>query len=180
MSEIIDLSTADSDLVEHLANITSEAFKENSPDWVPTIELARSQVTAATALGRLGRVVMEQGDAAGWIGLIKGKRVWEIHPLAIAIEHQYKGFGHLLVEDVARLAKAAGAVTLFASTSDEVGTTNLFGVDLYADPAGSIRNIQATGRNPFKFWQNAGFTVVGLLPDAEGVGKPSIQLARRL
>jgi aminoglycoside 6'-N-acetyltransferase I len=180
MSEIIDLDTEDSILVEHLANITFEAFKENAPDWVPTIDLARNQVIAAGSRGKLGRVIMEQGEAAGWIGLIKGKRVWEIHPIAIAIQSQYCGLGHLLVEDVARIAKSAGALTLFAGTSDEVGTTNLFGVDLYVDPGQAIVNIKATGRNPFEFWENAGFTVVGLMPDAEGVGKPAIQLARRL
>ena len=180
MSEIIDLDTTNSALVERLANITHEAFRENSPDWVPTIELALRQVVAATSPGRLGRVILDQGQAAGWIGIIKGRRVWEIHPIAIAIEHQYKGFGHLLVEDVARLAKAAGALTLFAGTSDEVGTTNLFGVDLYADPASAIKNLRATRRNPFEFWQNAGFTVVGLMPDAEGEGKPGIHMARRL
>ena len=180
MSEIIDLDTKDSALVERLAAITFEAFKENAPDWVPTIDLARNQVVSAGTRGSLGRVIIEQDQAAGWIGLIKGKHVWEIHPIAVAIEYQYKGFGHLLVEDVARIATDAGALTLFAGTSDEVGTTNLFGVDLYANPAQSISNIQATGRNPFKFWENAGFTVVGLMPDAEGVGKPAIQLARRL
>ena len=180
MSELIDLDSSDTALVERLASITFEAFKENAPDWIPTVNLARKQVIAATSKGRLGRVVMEHGKPAGWIGLIKGKRVWEIHPIAIAIEHQYKGFGHLLVEDVAQLAKAGGALTLFAGTSDEVGTTNLYGADLYADPAQSISNIQATGRNPFKFWQNVGFTVVGLMPDAEGIGKPAIQLARQL
>ena len=180
MSNIVDLDTTDASLVERLAEITFEAFKENAPDWVPTIELARKQVTSAAAPGRLGRVVLDRDEVVGWIGLIKGKRVWEIHPIAIAIEHQYKGFGHLLVEDVAHLAKEAGALTLFAGTSDEVGTTNLFGTDLYADPARSIKDIQATGRNPFKFWQNAGFTIVGLIPDAEGIGKTAIHLARRL
>lgn len=180
MSEIVDLDTNDSELVEQLAKITFEAFKENSPDWVPEIGLARNQVLDAGSPGRLGRVVMADGRVAGWVGLIKGKRVWEIHPIAVAIEHQFKGLGHLLVEDVASIAKRAGALTLYAGTSDEVGTTNLFGVDLYIDPANSISNIQATGRNPFKFWQNAGFTVVGLMPDAEGVGKPGIELARRL
>ena len=180
MNQIVDLDTTDASLVTRLADLTFEAFKENAPEWLPTVDLARKQVTSATSAGRLGRVVLEQYEVAGWIGIIKGKRVWEIHPIAIAIEHQYKGLGHLLVEDVARIAKEAGALTLFAGTSDEVGTTNLFGADLYADPASFIKGIEATGRNPFKFWQNAGFTVVGLMPDAEGIGKPAIHLARRL
>lgn len=180
MTEIIDLDPNDTALVDRLASITFEAFKENAPEWVPTINLARDQVVAAGSPERQGRVLLESGRAVGWIGLIRGKRVWEIHPIAIAIESQYRGFGHLLVEDVVGIAKDAGALTLFAGTSDEVGTTNLFGVDLYDDPGQSIKTIQNVGRNPFRFWQNAGFTVVGLMPDQEGVGKHGIQLARRL
>ncbi len=180
MSDIIDLDANDSALVERLAIITFEAFKENAPDWIPTIELARKQVLSAGSRGRLGRVIIEDGQAAGWIGMIKGEHVWEIHPISVAVERQYRGLGRLLVEDAACIAKSAGALTLYAGTSDEVGTTNLFGVDLYDDPASSISNIQAVGRNPYKFWVRAGFSLVGLLPDAEGAGKPAIQLARRL
>jgi aminoglycoside 6'-N-acetyltransferase I len=180
MSEIIDLDTHDADLVERLTRITFEAFKENAPDWIPTIDLARNQVIAAGRRGRLGRVLMQQDQAIGWIGVIKGQNVWEIHPIAVAIEHQYSGVGHLLVEDIARVAKEAGALTLFAGTSDEVGTTNLFGVDLYSNPVDALKTLEAVERNPFKFWENVGFTVVGLMPDAEGLGKPGIHLARRL
>lgn len=180
MTEIVELDTQDRDVVEQLANIMFEAFKENAPDWVPTIDRARNQVLQAGGRGRLGRVLKLEGRAVGWIGLIKGKYVWEIHPIAVAIRHQYQGFGHMLVEDAARIAKDGGALTLFAGTSDEVGTTNLFGADIYANPAESIRNLEATGRNPFKFWEAAGFTVVGLMPDEEGIGKPGIHLARRL
>ena len=180
MNEIVDLDTQDSEVVDRLANITFEAFKEYAPDWIPAIELARNQVIRAGAKGRLGRVLKNQGQIVGWIGLIKGQYVWEIHPIAVAIDSQYEGIGHLLVEDAARLAKEGGALTLFAGTSDEVGTTNLYGVDLYSNPAESIRNLKAIGRNPYKVWENAGFKVVGLMPDAEGLGKPGIHLARRL
>jgi aminoglycoside 6'-N-acetyltransferase I len=180
VAEIVDLDARDGDIVERLASITHEAFRENSPDWVPTIDLARDQVLQAAGHGRLGRVLMVQGEPAGWIGLITGRYVWEIHPLVVAIEHQSQGFGHLLVDDVAEIAREGGGLTLFAGTSDEVGTTSLFGTDIYTDPVGAIRDLEVTGRNPVRFWRSAGFKIVGLMPDAEGIGKPSIYLARRL
>jgi aminoglycoside 6'-N-acetyltransferase I len=180
MSQIIDLDITDSPTVERLSAITFEAFQENAPEWLPTLEQARKQVIGADSAGRLGRVFLIDGQPAGWIGVIKRRHLWEIHPIAVALEHQYNGCGHRLVEDVAAIAKRAGVLTLLAGTSDEVGTTNLFAADLYADPATSIRNIHAIGRSPYRFWENAGFTVVGLIPDAEGRGKPAIQLARRL
>lgn len=147
MSEIIDLNAHDAELVDRLADITFSAFRESAPGWIPTIDLARNQVVAAGAQGRRGRVMIQEGQAIAWIGLIEGRHVWEIHPLAVATDHQYKGIGHMLVEDVSHIAKAAGALTLFAGTSDEDGTTNLFGLDLYANPVNAIKHLQATGRS---------------------------------
>jgi aminoglycoside 6'-N-acetyltransferase I len=65
-------------------------------------------------------------------------------------------------------------------TSDEAARTSLFGRDLYADPVAALRNIVVKGPHPLEFWQAVGYTVVGLTPDAEGPGKPSILLAKRL
>lgn len=61
-----------------------------------------------------------------------------------------------------------------------MGTTNLFGHDIYSDPVSAIANIEATGSNPCTFWLRAGFKVVGLMPAAEGLGKPGIHLATRI
>ncbi len=35
-------------------------------------------------------------------------------------------------------------------------------------------------RHPFKFNQRLGFTVVGVLPDANGPGQPDIYMAKRV
>jgi len=79
------------------------------------------------------------------------------------------------------LAKLAQISTLLAATSDETGNTNLFGENLYIDPSKSVKELQATERrSPYKFWESVGFTVVGIVPDEEGPGKPGIHLARKL
>ncbi len=180
MTTIIELSSGDAPKIEALAKITYEAFQENSPDWVPTLEAAREKVVEALARGSHVRVILEGSEPVGWIGAIPGRHVWEIHPIAVAVGAQYRGYGRRLVAEVERLARSEGALTLFAGTGDEVGTTNLFGQDLYRDPVGAIGNIEATGRNPFEFWLRAGFKIVGLMPDAEGPGKPGIHLAKRV
>lgn len=41
----------------------------------------------------------------------------------------------------------------------------------------SIRNL---GGHPYEFYQRCGFTIVGVLPDASGPGKPDIFMAKRL
>ena len=180
MSQLIDLNIADEALVERLAAITFKAFQKPAPGWLPDIDAARRQVVDAGSAGRLGRVLVDDGVPQGWIGIIRRRYLWEIHPIAVAKDAQGKGTGTALVEDAAQLAKKAGALTLYASTSDETGATNLSGADLYDNPSSAIANIQAHARTPYRFWQNVGFTVVGLLPDAEGAGKPAIHLARRV
>ena len=180
MTAIIDLAGAGQRSIEALTQITYEAFQENAPEWVPTLERAREEILEALAPGRLARVILEGSKPVGWIGVITGRYVWEVHPIAVAVDAQRKGYGRQLVAHVEKLARSSGALTLFAGTSDEVGTTNLFGKDIYSDPVGAIANIKATARNPFEFWLRAGFKVVGLMPDAEGRGKPGIHLAKHL
>ncbi len=90
------------------------------------------------------------------------------------------GYGRVLIEDIERHAREQGVLTLWAGTSDEMGLTNLADVDLYADPAGAISDIASIKPHAWEFWASVGFTVVGLMPDAEGRGKPSIVLAKRV
>ncbi|MEL7184938.1 MAG: GNAT family N-acetyltransferase [Pseudomonadota bacterium] len=180
MGTIIDLDIQDESVVSALAGLTYAAFEENSPEWIETLDEARQVVMEVGDERRFGRVWMADGEPLGWVGVIKRKYLWELHPIAVAVEHQFSGIGHGLVEDVARLAKNAGALTLFAGASDETGTTNLFGVDIYENPIESMKILQSAGRSAHQFWISAGFTVVGLMPDEEGCGKPGIHLARRV
>jgi len=100
--------------------------------------------------------------------------------LIVAIEHQRRGHGRLLVREIERLVAAAGALTMTLGTSDTTGATSLSGVDLYDDTFKRLANIEARRPHAFAFWRRVGYHVVGVEPDAEGPGKPSIKLARRL
>jgi len=37
-----------------------------------------------------------------------------------------------------------------------------------------------TGCFPFEFYQKCGFVIVGVVPDANGLGKPDILMAKRV
>jgi aminoglycoside 6'-N-acetyltransferase I len=84
------------------------------------------------------------------------------------------------VQDIERLVSARGALTLQLGTSDETGRTTVFGRDLYGDPASAIAQIRTTREHPLDFYRSLGFTVVGFYPDAEGPGKPTIVMAKRV
>jgi aminoglycoside 6'-N-acetyltransferase I len=58
--------------------------------------------------------------------------------------------------------------------------TSLAGVDLYPDPLSHLRELIDRKGHPFGFYVRCGFSVIGVVPDANGFGKPDILLAKRL
>ena len=180
MQQIVEIDYEDSKLVARLAAIAYEAFKETAPNWLANQNASTELVLAGAGSNRFGNVYFRGDIAVGWVGVILRRHVWEIHPIAVDPRNQEEGVGRKLVEGIAERAKAAGVATLLAATSDETGTTNLFGKDLYQDPALAITEIEIADRSPLAFWRSVGFTVVGIVPDEEGPGKPGIHLARKL
>lgn len=69
---------------------------------------------------------------------------------------------------------------LRAGSDDERGETSLSGVDVYVDVPGFIRDIKNLRGHPFEFYRRVGFRVVGIMPDANGPGKPDIFLAKAI
>lgn len=73
-----------------------------------------------------------------------------------------------------------GAHTLYLGTDDEANLTSLGGVDLYPDVLSHVASIRNLGRHPYGFYLKQGFEIVGVMPDANGPGKPDIYMARRV
>lgn len=178
---IVDLSEDDADLVDQIAHMLLECFVEFSPTWLPTLEDAVEEVLESFEPGRRSRVLVDdEGDVLGWIGAFEDEDCWEIHPIVVATAHQRRGYGAILVDDIAALAKQSGAVAMWAGTSDETGATSLAGADLYRDPLTAMRDLTAVDNHPVHFWRKMGFTLVGIMPDGEGLGKPGLHFAKRI
>lgn len=146
------------------------------------VETAKAEVeTFFTDPERFGFAAVEDGHVVGWIG---GIRVYdhglELHPLCVHPKHQRRGLGRLLVRALEEAARAENFCTLYLGADDEFGGTTVSGVDLFPDLASHIRNVSVTTSHPLAFYRKVGFTVVGLLPDVNGPGKPDILLAKRI
>jgi aminoglycoside 6'-N-acetyltransferase I len=107
-------------------------------------------------------------------------RVWELHPMIVRRECRDQGVGRALVNDFEEQVRSRGGSTIYLGTDDENDRTSLGGVDLYLDPLGAAARIQNLRRHPFEFYRKVGFVIVGVLPDANGFGKPDIFMAKRV
>jgi aminoglycoside 6'-N-acetyltransferase I len=76
-------------------------------------------------------------------------------------------------------AAARGALTVTLGTDDDSGMTSLAGVNLYEDLPRKLANLRDLGRNhPFLFYRKLGFVVTGVMPDANGRGRPDIYMSK--
>ncbi len=132
----------------------------------------------ASAGSRLG----QDREVLGWIGGIPeyGGKVWELHPLVVARTHQRKGIGRALVADFEQRVRERGGLTIILGTDDADDMTTLSGVDLYADIPRAIQSIQNLKGHPYEFYQRLGYVITGVVPDANGRGKPDILMAKRI
>ena len=182
MATIVDLD-ATGGRIEQAATLLHDVFKARSSSW-QTMEAARAEVIESFADDRITRVALDPaGEVIGWVGGIStyDGHVWELHPLVVAPSHQRRGIGTALVRDLEREVGRRGGMTLWLGSDDEHDETSVGGVDLYQDIAAAIRDLtKLRGDHPLPFYLRLGFKVVGLVPDANGTGKPDILLAKRV
>jgi len=181
--QIIDLPTANPAIIQQAAALLVTAFKVHAPNAWPDMESALEEVHEALAQEKVCRVALnDQGDVLGWVGAIPqyATTAWELHPLVVAPAQQGQGIGRALVADLEEQVRARGGLTLYLGTDDEDFRTSLSQVDLYENPWEHIANIRNLNRHPYEFYQKMGFTIVGVLPDANGWNKPDIWMAKRV
>ena len=179
--ETSDLDPADEAAIAQVARIVVDAFRGHTPSW-PDLASAEAEVRESFAEDRISLVAREGDVVLGWIGGIKeyDGHAWELHPLAVDPAHHGEGVGRALVADLEREVTARGATTLYLGADDEDGRTSLSDTDLYPDPLEHLAAITNPGRHPYEFYLACGFSIVGVIPDANGPGKPDILMAKRL
>lgn len=181
--QIINPTLNDAAQAAQMAEILYAAFRENWPDAWPTLADALAEVRECCAAERLCRLAVDNAGAVlGWIGGIEmyDGHVWEVHPLAVHPAQQGRGIGRALVEDLERQVAARGGLTLWVGSDDEAGMTSLAGQHLYPNVLERLATVENRRRHPFEFYQKLGFVLAGVIPDANGPGKPDILLAKRV
>lgn len=177
------LTASDDALLEQAAHALVETFVEFPSAW-HTLDAAREEVHSVLASDDLMIAALNaDGALLGWIGGLSEYNgcVYELHPLCVRPAYHGRGIGRALVTAFEAQVRERGAYTIMLGTDDEQGWTTAGNADLYADlPAAIARLAVLDRRHPLDFYRKLGYTVVGLLPDANGPGKPDLYMAKRL
>lgn len=164
-------------LLTELAKLWLEAFPNG--DKNPLDEI-RQCLNAE----RLAFAALDGEAAVGFAGAIPqyGITGWELHPFIVAEAYQGRGIGSQLLQVMEEAVRKIGGITTYLGCDDVDGTTSLSNCDLYENTFAKIKDIQTltAKRHPYEFYLKNGYSITGVTPDANGVGKPDIWLSKKL
>ena len=183
INRIINLTSSDSSLIGQAAQLLVDGFAEHWPDAWPTLDSALETVHEALADDHICRVMVdEHSNVLGWIGGLPeyDGRVWELHPMVVRADLRGQGIGRALIIDLEAQIKSRGGLTIMLGTDDEDGMTSLANVNLYDNLPEKIASIRNLKGHPYEFYQKCGYSIVGVIPDANGRGKPDILMAMQV
>lgn len=180
--KIIDLNSENAKFIQETAKLLHDEFKQNWPGAWPTIESAIKEVKESISANKISRIAIESDNVIGWVGGLPkyDGNVWELHPLVVGAVYQNKGIGRALIKDLEIQVKNRNGLTLWLGTDDENGMTSVSEIDVYPNPLQKLINIKNIKKHPYEFYIKCGFSIVGIMPDANGIGKPDIYLAKKI
>ena len=181
--QIVDFPADDAKVIHQTAVMLVEGFKDHWPHAWPDLDAALEEVQESLGAGRINRIAIDDdGTVLGWVGATGqyDGNAWELHPMVVRLEHQGKGIGRALAADLEVQVRKQGGITIYLGTDDEDGMTSLGYTDLYPHVVEHIINIRNLRRHPYEFYQKLGYVIVGVIPDANGLGKPDIMMAKRV
>jgi aminoglycoside 6'-N-acetyltransferase I len=178
--QFITMNDATGSHIDQCAAILVDALRHFPTAWKDQ-QSARIETESFRASDRLAFLAIEKEAILGWIGAIRHTRLmWELHPLVVHPDHQGKGVGKALVRKLENEALRYGVLTIWLGTDDDFGGTNIYGEDLYPNVLDRLSQLQPVTGHPYTFYQKMGYAVVGVIPDAGGIGKPDILMAKRI
>jgi aminoglycoside 6'-N-acetyltransferase I len=182
--KIITLTKDHIGFIQQAAQILVDAFREHWPDAWPSLDEGLREIREMLESNRICRAAIDDASES-LLGVIGGipqydGQVWELHPLAVQPSRQRKGIGKILIEDFEKQIRLRGGLTITLGSDDEDNMTSLSNVNLYEDLWDKIRDIRNIKNHPYEFYQKMGFVITGIVPDANGMGKPDIIMSKQV
>jgi aminoglycoside 6'-N-acetyltransferase I len=165
-----------------MAEMLVSGFRIHWDAWA-TVDEALEEIRMIRITGFLRVALDDSGSKVlGWIGGLPeyDGNVWELHPLVVHADYQKQGIGRLLVGDFEQQVKQRGGLSIRLGSDDEDSMTSLSDCDLYDNLWNKIANIENLKGHPYEFYQKCGYSIIGVIPDANGRGKPDIIMGKRV
>lgn len=164
-----------------VASLLIDGFRGISDAW-PDMASAHYEVVNNSTPTHVSLIACMDEAVVGWVAANPqyDGHAWELHPLVVASAFRRRGIARALVTTLCAHVKAKGATTLFVWCDDEGGYTSLSGTTLYPDPLVHVAQFTASSSHAAGFYRALGFSLCGVLPDANGIGKPDILFSLRV
>lgn len=179
----IDLKNCDSSILKKAAEILYKTFIEKGIDHWKDLEEGYEEVRECLDGDFLCIGYLEAGELVGWAGLrpLYDKVTWELHPIVVKKETQNKGIGSKLLKELEKEVRNKGGLNIVLGTDDMSNRTSISSVDFTKnDVSDFMKNISNVNNHPYEFYQKNGYKIVGIIPDANGIGKPDIWMWKRI
>ena len=162
----------------------AQILTDSIPAGWPTLQYALDEIHNLLPPENTLLAAIEDGSVLGWGGILAptyNGNVFEIHPLVVRSDKRKQGIGRAIVKALEDEARKKGGLTIYVGADDGTGDgeTSLANVDLYDDLPGKITSF-SPGTHQSGFYLKLGYKIIGVMPDANGLGKPDIYLAKRL
>lgn len=180
--KIID-ATKDENLNKQMAEILLDGFSDTGTQAWSTMEECNKEVSDSLAEEKISRIAInEEGEVIAWtIGdEIYTNYTWELALLVVKRNSKAKGVGRKMLKDFEEQVLKRGGSVVFLGSDDENNRTSLGGIELYPNPLEHLANIKNLDNHPYEFYQKCGYTIIGVIPHANGFGKPDIWLTKQL
>jgi len=179
--EIVNVQTLDKMQQIQAAQMLTDEL----PLGWPTLADAKAEINErwSNEPDALFLAAVDDGTVIGWCGILPhyDDKVFEIHPMVVRHDRQRKGIGTALINEIENAARVRGGLIIWAGADDDKpdGETSFANVDLFDDLPKRIREF-SPGTHQSAFYLKQGYKIIGVMPDANGPGKPDIFLAKRL
>lgn len=171
---ILQLELNNDQYISEAAELLRQAFPNSYSDC------AHEEILKCLDEERVALGAIDNGKLVGFVGAIPqyGFTAWELHPLVVSESSRFQGIGTKLCNQLEIILKEKGCLTIYLGSDDETGSTTLSNTNLFEDTFEKIKNIKNIKGHPYEFYQKVGYQIVGVIPNANGIGKPDIWLAK--
>ena len=179
--KIVD-ATKDENLHKQMAEILFDGFSDTGTAAWSTMEECNKEVEDSLVGEKISRIAVDENEnVLAWtIGDDVYDVTWELELLVVRRDSKAKGIGRKMIVDFEQQVLKRNGTTVFLGSDDENNRTSLGGIELYPNPLEHLANIKNLDNHPYEFYQKCGYTITGVIPHANGFGKPDIWLTKQI